>query len=115
MKKGKYKTRVITDESQVPDDFVRLKEYAETHDEYTRRKISEAHIDGLVRAVKLMRSPDDSTGPVWIHRGDAESIIGSPKPPRQTQQVLPLSCDTEIICALHDILRVLQQIENRLR
>ena len=70
---AKLKTRVITDESQVPDGFERI---AVITDSRTKQKqLSDAHIAGSLAAVKLMRSTDDFAGPVWVNVEQANSII----------------------------------------
>ena len=69
--KGRYKTRVITHESQVPDGFVNLRSYCKGN-ETLRRLMCKWHTSGLVPAVKLLRTIEDRTGPVWICKESVE-------------------------------------------
>ena len=69
----KYKTKVITDESQVPAGFKRISSLADSLTD--QKKLSDAHTDGLIEAVKLMRSTDDRTGPVWVDAQAAAHVL----------------------------------------
>ena len=66
----RFKTKVITDESQVPNGFKRICQIASSLTD--QKKLSDAHNDGFIEGVKLMRSTDDRTGPVWV---DAEAAL----------------------------------------
>jgi hypothetical protein len=70
-----YQTRVIANESQVPEGYVRLKELAEKYSDNDRKKLSEAHNNGHVRAVKIMRTVNDRTGATYVHEGDADAFL----------------------------------------
>jgi len=74
----KDKTRYITDASQVPEGWVPLKEVTDrsTPEGATfARKLSVAHQDGSVRAVKLVRSRGDvRVGRVWLCPDDLEDF-----------------------------------------
>jgi hypothetical protein len=70
-----YQTRVISDESQVPNGFVRLKELAEKYSDTDRKKLSDAHNNGKIRAVKIMRTVNDRTGATYLHAEDAERFL----------------------------------------
>jgi hypothetical protein len=76
---GQYQTGIITDVSQVPEGYVQLVKFADRRQpggKTIHKALSEAHQRGDVRAVKLMRTLGDAkTGPVYVHRGDAESIL----------------------------------------
>lgn len=74
---SKYKTRVITDESQVPEGWKRYHEITESPTQ--QKRLSDAQTEGLIEAVKLMRSPDDRTGPVWVRPDQAASILSPPQ------------------------------------
>jgi hypothetical protein len=71
---GPHKTRIITDESQVPDGFVNMRSYS-GGDESFRRLMSKWHITGLVPAYKLMRTVDDRTGPVWVCKESVDRAL----------------------------------------
>lgn len=81
---GRFKTKVITEESQVPEGFRRIAAIADSLAD--QKRLSDAHTDGLIRAVKLMRSTDDRTGPVWVCPEAAARVLapvepaGRPKP-----------------------------------
>ena len=68
-----FATKVITDESQVPEGYVRICDISPSNTE--QKRISEAHQDGLISAVKLMRSTRDTVGPVWVHRESAVELL----------------------------------------
>ena len=78
-----FKTRVITDAAQVPAGFISMAELCKTHGEPTARALSDAHTQGKVQAVKLMRTPNDRSGPVWLEQRGANEIVqaNKPKPP----------------------------------
>ena len=69
----KHKTKVITDESQVPAGFKRIASLADSLTD--QKKLSDAHTDGLIAAVKLMRSTEDRTGPVWVDADAARRVL----------------------------------------
>ena len=71
----RFKTKVITDESQVPDGFKRICSLASSLTD--QKKLSDAHTDGFIDAVKLMRSTDDRTGPVWVDADAAIRVLAS--------------------------------------
>jgi hypothetical protein len=75
---SKFQTKVITDESQVPQGWMRVSQLCESLAD--QRKLSEAHTDGLIAAVKLMRSVNDRGGPVWVSPDDARLVLQSEKP-----------------------------------
>jgi len=72
----KHVTRVITDESQVPDGYVRISDLAPDLNTSVK-SLSKLHVDGLVPAVKLMRTAKDLFGPVWVDREIAVKAIRS--------------------------------------
>ena len=71
----KFKTKVITDESQVPPGFVRISALADSLTD--QKKLSDAHTDGVIAAVKLMRSTEDRKGPVWVDAEAAKRVLES--------------------------------------
>jgi len=82
----KYRTKVITDESQVPAGFKRISVLADSITD--QKKLSDAHTDGLIEAVKLMRSTDDRTGPVWVDAEAARRVLsGEPDAARKPASV----------------------------
>ena len=68
-----FATKVITDESQVPEGFVRICEISPSNTD--QKRISEAHQDGFIAAVKLMRSVRDTVGPVWVDKQAAVELL----------------------------------------
>jgi hypothetical protein len=61
-----YQTKVITDERQVPAGYISMVEVREKHGESLAKKLSDAHKEGKVPAVKLMRTINDRSGAVWV-------------------------------------------------
>lgn len=74
----KFRTKVITDESQVPAGWKRISALADSITE--QKKLSDAHTEGVIEAVKLMRSIEDKTGPVWVDPNDARKVLAADKP-----------------------------------
>lgn len=78
---GQYQTGIITDVSQVPEGYVQLVKFADRRQpggKTIHKALSDAHQRGDIRAVKLMRTLTDAkTGPVYVHRGDAEGHLRS--------------------------------------
>ena len=81
----KYSTMVITDETQVPAGYVRISEL--TSDKNAASAISKLHGEGLVPAVKLMRTAKDHSGPVWVDRDIALRSIRSSVSTRVRQDI----------------------------
>ena len=82
---AKHTTRIITDESQIPDGFVPVSHFRENG--FVQRwptiakAISDAHSLGRVRAVKLCCTLGDlKTGPVYVHEGDAAAFLAARYP-----------------------------------
>lgn len=75
---SKFKTKVITDESQVPPGFKRISALADSLAD--QKRLSDAHTDGVIAAVKLMRSTDDRTGPVWVDAEAAARVLWPAEP-----------------------------------
>ncbi len=84
-----FKTRVITDASQVPAGFVPMADLCRTHGEPTARALSDAHTQGKVQALKLMRTPNDRSGPVWLEQRGANEIVQANKPKPMPAPELP--------------------------
>lgn len=76
---GQYQTGIITSVDQVPDGYVQLVTFSDRKQpggKTIHKALSDGHQRGDIRAVKLMRSLSDvKTGPVYIHRGDAEKFL----------------------------------------
>jgi len=70
-----YKTGVITSEEQVPPGYARIGEI--TTDKTGQNRLFDAHKDGLLPAVKVMRTTTDRNGPVWVDRSAAERILAA--------------------------------------
>ena len=73
----KFKTKVITEESQVPHGFRRISSLADSLTD--QKKLSDAHTNGFIAAVKLMRSTEDRTGPVWVDAEAAREVLAGDK------------------------------------
>ena len=99
MEKEKYATKIITDLSQVPDGYKRLSEVAprDTNESRnTHRVLSDAHMKGHVRAVKLVRTVDElRTGVVFIHVADSEDFIRHRQGKAAAPKVLPCQLKKE--------------------
>ncbi len=89
LKSPKHKTAVITKESDVPEGYVPITRFRELHGDAMATKMSHAHKDGFIRAVKLMRTADDRSGPVWVHQDDWQAYLKSTEPPQQPGRLNP--------------------------
>ncbi len=66
--------KVITDRSQVPADYKRIKDMTPNRSEQAR--LSRAHERGEVRAVKLVRNTSEKqNGAVWVEERSAEACL----------------------------------------
>jgi len=99
--KGPHKTRVITNESEVPDGFVPSDSFGDRLD---RRRISDLQLQGLVPAVKLMRTPTDQAGPLWVCRESVEGLLAAHGDEATTaaSRTSPSAC-AEIVATLERI------------
>lgn len=88
LKSPKHKTAVITKESDVPAGYVPMTRFRDVHGDAMATKMSHAHKDGFIRAVKLMRTADDRSGPVWVHQDDWLAYLKSTEPQQQQQERL---------------------------
>lgn len=78
-----HKTGIITRLDQVPDGFIRIARLRRHLDprlwsqwRTVSRGLSAAHAEGLIRAVKLVRSLGDlKVGAVFVHEGDAMAFV----------------------------------------
>ena len=68
-----YVTKVITDESQVPEGYVRICDM--TPDVTLQKTISKMQLDGLVPAVKYMATAKHFTGPVWVDAAITNQLL----------------------------------------
>jgi len=88
--KTKYRTAVVTHESQVPAGFKRICEITRILSQ--QKKLSDLHSDGVIDAVKLLRWADDKHGPVWVNERQAvEALMEKPIPARQDASESPTS------------------------
>jgi len=71
----KNRQKIINDESQVPEGFVRM---IEMGSDWSGR-LSTAAIDGTIRSVRLMRYVDEKRGAVYVHKEDAQAFIDRPR------------------------------------
>jgi hypothetical protein len=88
----RFKTKVITDESQVPDGFRRISVLADSITD--QKKLSDAHTEGVIAAVKLMRSTEDRTGPVWVDAEAARLVLAGDKPKAKAKQTTDLQYES---------------------
>jgi|LakMenEpi03Aug12_release.lakeMendotaPanAssembly.Ray.scaffolds.fasta_scaffold494549_1 hypothetical protein len=82
MSKGYYDTVCIDSEDKVPAGYIPLTDF--DSQSAAHKRLSDAHREGQIRAVKLVRTMRDfRNGRVWVHEGDARELLngGSPKPP----------------------------------
>jgi hypothetical protein len=96
-----HQTRVIVDESQVPEGYIRLKNLTEKYSDTERKRVSSAHSEGRVRAVKIMRTTNDRTGATYVHKEDAEKFLMERK--KVEIQIEPKSSESEEINLLRRI------------
>jgi hypothetical protein len=79
MEKHKHTTKIITDLSQVPEGYTRLSEIASRDTKQGKiihKFLSDAQMNGQVRAVKLVRTMAEMrTGLVFVQVDDAEAFI----------------------------------------
>jgi hypothetical protein len=115
----RFKTKVITDESQVPDGFKRISVLADSLTD--QKKLSDAHTDGVIAAVKLMRSTDDRTGPVWVDADAARQVLTGDKPKAKAKQQTDLQyesvCESmaDIATSLAGVERLLERLDEQQR
>jgi hypothetical protein len=88
----KFKTRVITEESQVPAGFKRICEI--THSLTEQKQLSDAHTDGRIEAVKLMRSTNERGGPVWVDAAAARLVLAGDENYQHPKVVKPVVADS---------------------
>jgi len=104
----RFKTKVITDESQVPDGFRRISVLADSITD--QKKLSDAHTEGVIAAVKLMRSTEDRTGPVWVDAEAARLVLAGDKPKAKAKQTTDLQYES--VCeSMADIATSLASVE----
>ena len=107
----RFKTKVITDESQVPDGFRRISVLADSITD--QKKLSDAHTEGVIAAVKLMRSTEDRTGPVWADAEAARLVLAGDKPKAKAKQTTDLQYES--VCeSMADIATSLDSVERLL-
>jgi hypothetical protein len=107
----RFKTKVITDESQVPDGFRRISVLADSITD--QKKLSDAHTEGVIAAVKLMRSTEDRTGPVWVDAEAARLVLAGDKPKAKAKQTTDLQYES--VCeSMADIATSLASVERLL-
>ena len=93
-------TKVITDESQAPLGYIRICEMAAGNEDLAKQ-ISKLHNAGAVPAVKLMRSIQDKTGPVWVCKNSVEHMLKN-TPQNNTMPPVQFNSDASLkkICEL---------------
>lgn len=79
MNAKKYSTVIVTSLDQIPDGYVPV---AEMKGQFNgnwptvKKRISDAHAAGRIRAAKLVRTLGDlRTGRIWVHPDDAREFI----------------------------------------
>lgn len=90
---GRYKTAVITTLDDVPAGYVQLNRLSArgdgTQDRTLHKALSEAHMAGVLPAVKLFRSASDwKTGPVFLDRDASEKFIAEWRSVREPKPVV---------------------------
>ena len=106
----KYSTMVITDETQVPTGYVRICEL--TTVAAAQASLSKLHGDGLVPAVKLMRTARDHSGPVWVDEKIALRALRNVAPTKGKHEDLPMLVAPPQSDALDRVERLLERIAN---
>ena len=129
MSTGKCKQLVVSDESQVPDGFRQLKEYGRPR---TKGKsgspeyetLHRAYRNATIEAYKVMQSPRDKCGPVFVNASQAQSVLSTElycgQPVQSTVSVTDTACamnsqHVESVCeSLADIAQSLATVERML-
>lgn len=86
-RKAEHETQCIRSESEVPSGYVPMLDFGDSTS-YPYKRLSKAQQEGLVRAVKLVRTTKDFVGGrVWVHEADARShLLVQPRPEPSRQQ-----------------------------
>lgn len=94
-----FQTKVITDESQVPEGFVPMSRWE--RDKTNHKRLSDAHNDGRINAVKLIRFASEArVGKVWVHEQEAIRFLDALDSSRASQAKVesPKSHDAPGVC-----------------
>lgn len=116
----KHAIRIVTDESQVPERFLRLREYEVKFGKTTACALSKAANDGDVASVKLMRTTTDIRGPIFICEDSAMDFMEARKTRIDVRNVSPRVVQPDPIFAdlnasIQDLISVVEKIEMHLR
>lgn len=87
----KDRTRWINSESQVPEGWIPMATVA-SDDKTLKRALTDAHKDGTIDAVKLVRHQGDlKTGRVWMNPEHLDAFLASYRPLRRpaSEQAAP--------------------------
>lgn len=116
--KTKYPIRVITDETQVPSDYITVQHW--TGPEY--ELIVKAAKHGAIPCVKLMRTTTDRSGPVYVHEQFGKDFLTAraekeakklQRPARQLdlgESTLTPSVELQTLLALQNIERLMKRL-----
>jgi hypothetical protein len=109
--------KIITDESQVPEGYIRMLDIKRKHGDNARRVISKALHSGKLRAVKLMRTTTEIRGPAFVHRDDADEYLSKVYGvDDENTEINPLSDkDLQVEWEKNQVLTVLRSIDERLK
>lgn len=82
MSKGNCKQWVVSDESQVPAGFKQLKEWGPPRTQGKAGSVEyetlhRAYRNATIEAYKVMQSPRDKCGPVFVNAAQAQVILSS--------------------------------------
>lgn len=129
MSTGKCKQWVVSDESQVPDGFRQLKDYGPPR---TKGKsgspeyetLHRAYRNATIEAYKVMQSPRDKCGPVFVNALQAQSVLSTELYRGQPLQAAAIATTTSVAIssrhaesaceALADIAQSLSAVERLL-
>ena len=97
MSKGTCKQWVVSDESQVPAGFKQLKEYGPPRTQGKAGSVEyetlhRAYRNATIEAYKVMQSPRDKCGPVFVNAAQAQVILSTELYRGQPVQQSPGKC-----------------------
>lgn len=105
-----YETKCITDISEVPDGFVPLSDFNSRSRDHKR--LSDAHKQGLIRAVKLVRTVKDfHNGRVWVEERGAREFLSCDSRVTNTAAVAD---STNLIAAINARLSRIESLLERI-
>ena len=103
--------RVILSPDNVPDGFVRLTDITSIEAEKTL--MSKWQCEGKLDAVKLMLSSEHRTGPLWVNKQQALSLLEKHRNPPSVAPATPSKADNVHFDSLLSVLgRIADALEN---